>query len=103
VIGACLASRLGTLLLVNGTVERGFDVDRFIGRYSKPLAVALADAAGVEPDMRALDVGCGPGALTVKPARRLGPGSVSAVDPSDTFVEACAQRNPGVEVRVWAS
>src|SRR5579859_2924084 len=74
--------------------------DRFIGRYSKPLAVALADAAGVEGGMRALDVGCGPGALTVELVRRLGSGSVSAVDPSDTFVAACAQRNPGVDVRV---
>lgn len=74
--------------------------DRFIGRYSIPLAVALADAAGIEPDMRVLDVGCGPGALTLELARRLGPESVSAVDPSDSFVEACARRNPGVDVRV---
>jgi ubiquinone/menaquinone biosynthesis C-methylase UbiE len=55
--------------------------DRFIGRYSKPLAVALTDAAGIEQGMRALDVGCGPGALTVELVRRLGRGSVSAVDP----------------------
>ncbi|MGH2849083.1 MAG: class I SAM-dependent methyltransferase [Solirubrobacteraceae bacterium] len=74
--------------------------DRFIGRYSKPLAVALVDAGGIEADMRALDVGCGPGALTAELVRRLGAGSVSAVDPSETFVEACAQRNPGVDVRV---
>jgi SAM-dependent methyltransferase len=67
---------------------------------STPLAVAFADAAGIGPDMRVLDVGCGPGALTAELARRLGPGSVSAVDPSDTFVEACAQRDPGVDVRV---
>jgi len=84
-----------------GLRDSGSDsYDRFIGRYSKPLAVALVDAAGIERDMRALDVGCGPGALTVELARRLGPGSVGAVDPSDTFVEACAQRNPGVDVRV---
>jgi SAM-dependent methyltransferase len=84
-----------------GLRDSGSDsYDGFIGRYSKPPAVALADAAGIDPDMRALDVGCGPGALTVELARRLGPGSVSAVDPSDTFVEACAQRNPGVDVRI---
>jgi hypothetical protein len=33
-----------------------------MGRYTPSLAVALADAAGVVPGMRVLDVGCGPGA-----------------------------------------
>ncbi|MDE3134077.1 MAG: class I SAM-dependent methyltransferase [Acidobacteriota bacterium] len=84
-----------------GLQDSGSDsYDRFIGRYSKPLAVALADAAGIAPDMRALDVGCGPGALTAELVRRLGRGGVGAVDPSATFVEACARRTPGVDVRV---
>jgi ubiquinone/menaquinone biosynthesis C-methylase UbiE len=87
--------------LESGSPDSGSDsYDRFIGRYSGPLAVALADAAGIEPEMRVLDVGCGPGALTVELVRRLGPGNVSAVDPSDAFVAACARRNPGVDVRV---
>ena len=38
--------------------------DRHIGRYGAELARALIDAAGVAPGDRALDVGCGPGALT---------------------------------------
>ena len=42
----------------------GDSYDRFIGRYSKPLAAARADAAGIEPGMRALDIACGAGALT---------------------------------------
>lgn len=74
--------------------------DRFIGRYSKPLASALADAAGIEHGMRVIDVGCGPGALTEELASRLGPENVCAVDPSEAFVEACAQRARGVDVRV---
>ena len=80
--------------------SRGDSYDRFIGRYSMPLAVALADAAGVASGMRAIDVGCGPGALTTALAARLGPGSVGAVDPSEAFTEACAQRNAGVDVRL---
>ena len=56
--------------------------DRFVGRYSGQLAGALCDAAGVAPPMRALDVGCGPGALTAELVARLGRGAVVAVDPS---------------------
>ncbi len=73
--------------------------DAFMGRYSRPLAVQFADFAGVAAGQRALDVGCGPGALTGELVKRLGYGQVAACDPSDPFVAACAQRNPGVDVR----
>ena len=46
--------------------------DRFVGRYGSQLAAALIGFAGVEPGARALDVGCGPGALTGALADRLG-------------------------------
>lgn len=42
----------------------GSTYDSFMGRYSVPLAELFADAAGVSTGARALDVGCGPGALT---------------------------------------
>jgi ubiquinone/menaquinone biosynthesis C-methylase UbiE len=74
--------------------------DRFVGRYSSQLAAALIEFAGVEPGMRALDVGCGPGALTGALAGRLGAANVTAADPSEPFVEACRSRIPGVEVVV---
>jgi SAM-dependent methyltransferase len=74
--------------------------DRLVGRYGPPLASALIGFAGVEPGMRALDVGCGPGALAAALAGRLGPASVSAADPSEPFAEACRARLPGVEVVV---
>jgi SAM-dependent methyltransferase len=73
--------------------------DRFMGRYSVPLAAAFADAAGVTAGQRVLDVGCGPGGLTAELAGRLGPDNVFAIDPSEPFVEACRRRNPGVDVR----
>jgi SAM-dependent methyltransferase len=74
--------------------------DRFVGRYGAELAAALIEFTRVEPGMRALDVGCGPGALTSALAARLGAPNVCAVDPSEPFAEACRARVPGVEVRV---
>jgi SAM-dependent methyltransferase len=73
--------------------------DRFMGRYSVPLAPLFADFAAVEAGGRALDVGCGPGALTAELVRRLGADAVAAVDPSEPFVAAARERHPGVDVR----
>ncbi|HEV2591526.1 MAG TPA: class I SAM-dependent methyltransferase [Gaiellaceae bacterium] len=80
---------------------RMFDVaaesyDRFMGRYSQLLAHEFADFAHVAGGS-ALDVGCGPGALTrilVERAER-----VAAVDPSESFVAAARERFPGVDVQ----
>jgi SAM-dependent methyltransferase len=74
--------------------------DRFMGRYSRSLAPQLADLAGVGAGQRALDVGCGPGALTTELVERLGAEAVAAADPSEPFVEAARRRHPGVEVAV---
>jgi SAM-dependent methyltransferase len=77
--------------------------DRLVGRYSAALARALADAAGIAAGQRALDVGCGPGALTAELAGRLGAHCVAACDPSAPFAAECRVRNPGVDVReAWA-
>jgi SAM-dependent methyltransferase len=73
--------------------------DRFMGRYSRLLAPQLADMAGLTAGRRALDVGCGPGALTGELVSRLGPEAVSAVDPSQPFVEAVRERYPGVDTQ----
>lgn len=73
--------------------------DRFMGRYSAPLAPLLADLAGVAAGQSALDVGCGSGALTGELVLRLGIGAVAAVDPAVPFVEAVRARHPGVDVR----
>ena len=73
--------------------------DRFMGRYSRHLAPQMADLAGISASGRAIDVGCGPGALTSELVARLGASSVAAVDPSTPFVEAARERNRGVDVR----
>jgi len=74
--------------------------DRFMGRYSVLLAPKMASFAGIAGSQRVLDVGCGPGALATELVRRLGPAAVTAVDPSERFVDAARQRLPGVTVEM---
>jgi len=74
--------------------------DRHVGRYGPELAKEMVRVSGVRAGQRALDVGCGTGALTVVLANLLGAESVAAIDPSERFVAACRQRVPGADVRV---
>jgi SAM-dependent methyltransferase len=76
---------------------------RFMGRYSEPLAVQFADLAGVQHGQRALDVGCGPGALAAVLASRAGADAVSAVEPSGAFAAAARERLPGADIRQSAA
>jgi ubiquinone/menaquinone biosynthesis C-methylase UbiE len=71
-----------------------------MGRYSRPLATLFADFAGVRKGQRALDVGCGPGALSHVLIDRLGVESVLACDPSARFVADCSAAHPGLDVRL---
>lgn len=78
----------------------GVAYDAFMGRYSLGLAAEFAAAAGVVAGATAIDVGCGPGALTGVLVALLGAGAVRACDPSATFRDECAARHPGVDVRL---
>jgi SAM-dependent methyltransferase len=72
--------------------------DRFMGRYSIPLAATFAAFVDVQAPERVLDVGCGPGALTGELVDRFGAEAVWAVDPEEQFVRAVGARHPGVRV-----
>jgi len=72
--------------------------DRFMGRYSKPLAVKFADFAGLAPGGPLLDLGSGPGALTAELAARVGAGNVTAADPKEAYLDALRHRLPEVHV-----
>jgi ubiquinone/menaquinone biosynthesis C-methylase UbiE len=73
--------------------------DRFMGRYSTPLAVQFADFAGVAAPQRTLDVGAGTGALTDELVRRLDENSVAAAEPSTDYAATLRNRFPGLDVR----
>jgi SAM-dependent methyltransferase len=71
---------------------------RFMGQFSEPLAIKFIEYAGAQAGQRAVDVGCGPGALTAQLVERLGAAAVAAIDPSAPFVDAARERFPGVDV-----
>lgn len=71
-----------------------------IGRYGPELAAAFLAVAGVRAGQRALDVGCGSGALTEPLAELVGSANVAAVDPDASAVAACRARLPQAEIRV---
>ncbi|MFD0481345.1 class I SAM-dependent methyltransferase [Kineococcus sp. GCM10028916] len=79
------------------------DYDRFMGRFAVPLARRTVGALGPRPGQRALDVGCGSGALTAELVGVLGAPAVAAVDPAPEPVAAVARRLPGVDARVAAA
>ena len=72
---------------------------RFMGRYSEPLAIEFLQLLTLESGQQVLDVGCGPGQLTARLVELVGARSVSAVDPSASFVEAARLRLPGVTIK----
>jgi ubiquinone/menaquinone biosynthesis C-methylase UbiE len=77
--------------------------DRFVGRYSPALARAMCDAADVRSGQRALDVGCGSGALVAALAQLLGAENVAGIDPSAPFAEAAGARTPGARIVVGSA
>lgn len=74
----------------------GESYDRFMGRYSVPLAERFVEWLGPRVGRRVLDVGAGPGALTALLVQHPDVVSVTAVDPSPPFLEALRRRLPDV-------
>ncbi len=77
--------------------------DAFMGRYAVLLAPLLADLAGVTAGQRALDVGCGTGALTAELVRRLGADRVAGCDPAPAQLATARTRLAGVDLRQAAA
>jgi SAM-dependent methyltransferase len=70
----------------------GEPYDRYIGRWSRPVAAAFVAWLGGPPGRRWLDVGCGTGALTSAVLDGAEPASVLGVDPSEGFLSVARMR-----------
>jgi len=77
--------------------------DRFMGRFSVPLAAAFADWIVLDPWAGVLDVGSGPGALTGELASRSPQRRLTAIDPSEVFIQALRERVPNVSATVGSA
>lgn len=77
--------------------------DGYMGRFATRLGPKLVSFGGIVPGMRALDVGCGTGALTAALAHAVGAANVAAADPSEPLLTACADRVPGIDARIAPS
>lgn len=89
-----MGTRSGTTHFTSGEAY-----DAFMGRYAVRLAPLLADLAEVSAGQRALDVGCGTGALTGELVRHLGTDRVAGCDPAAAQLQTCAERHPEVDLR----
>jgi trans-aconitate methyltransferase len=66
--------------------SRGDPYERYVGRWSLPVAREFLDWLALPPALRWLDVGCGTGALTVAIRETCQPARLTGVDPSEAFL-----------------
>jgi SAM-dependent methyltransferase len=70
--------------------------ERYIGRWSEPVAAEFVAWLDLADGLRWLDVGCGTGALSRAIAASAAPAGVHGIDRSDGFVELARERaRPG--------
>jgi SAM-dependent methyltransferase len=66
--------------------------ERYVGRWSRPVADAFLAWLSLPAGGSWIDVGCGTGALSGQIVARVAPGRLLGVDPSPDFVAAAASR-----------
>ena len=73
--------------------------ERYVGRWSAPVADRFLTWLGIPPGCDWLDVGCGTGSLSAQILASAAPSSLIGVDPSPAFVTAAAGRLAGRDAR----
>lgn len=69
----------------------GHAYEAYVGRWSRPTAIAFLDWLGVRRDATWLDVGCGTGALTQAILKGFTPRHIDASDLSKAFLDVAIQ------------
>src|SRR5688572_31141322 len=77
----------------------GAAYDRFIGRWSRRLADAVAPRAEPLPEGSLLDVGCGTGSMALALAGRYAEREVVGIDVAEPYLDYAAQRPGGTAIR----
>jgi SAM-dependent methyltransferase len=72
--------------------NEGTPYDRYVGRWSGPVARDFLGWLDLPPALRWLDVGCGTGALTAAIAATCRPAALFGVDPSAGFLATARER-----------
>ncbi|MGW4210981.1 class I SAM-dependent methyltransferase [Lentzea sp. NPDC004789] len=80
--------------------DAGDAYERYVGRWSRPVAVEFLRWLDVPPGRTWLDVGCGTGALTETVLAHAQPASITGVDPSSGFLDLARQRVAGAAFEV---
>jgi ubiquinone/menaquinone biosynthesis C-methylase UbiE len=66
--------------------QAGDNYDRYMGRWSRPIAPRFLDWLGLSEGLDWLEVGCGTGILTSAIVAQCRPMIVKAIDPSEDFL-----------------
>ena len=72
--------------LLHDVWSAGHPYERYVGRWSRAVALQFVDWLGVPPNQRWLDVGCGTGSVTQAILERATPAGVTGIDPSEGFI-----------------
>jgi SAM-dependent methyltransferase len=78
----------------------GDPYERYVGRWSRRIAVEFIAWLDQPAGLRWLDAGCGTGALTGTVLRDARPAELTGVDPSEGFLRSARASVPGVELVV---
>lgn len=78
--------------MVEDRWDQGDAYERYIGRWSRPIAARFLTMLDAPRGIRWLDVGCGTGALSAAIVDRCAPTSVLGIDPSAGFLATARAR-----------
>jgi SAM-dependent methyltransferase len=82
------------------TWAAGDAYEHYVGRWSRPVAIAFIEWLAVPPARAWLDVGCGTGALSETIARHASPAHLNALDASPPYIAHARQHLSGTNAHV---